>query len=146
MSTMWFIIIIFALLAVIPVLIAYTILNTRDLDLKRAMEALELRFKGVDQLEQRTLDLREQISKVRVSVDGLDESFRNLNGKMNYRIKAEGERERKRREKEQEPDDDQVPVEQQELPFPVPPYPPHPGGNGLPISPTPPKRRFGEIL
>ena len=145
MSTTVSIIIIFALLAIIPVLIAYTILNTRDLDLKRALEALELRFKGLDLLDQRTVELREQIAKVKVMVDGLDESFRNLNGKMSYRIKAESDRERKRREKEEAENEEQVPVEQQSLPFPFPPPPLPQGGNGLPIQTQEPKRRFGDL-
>ncbi len=140
MTQTTFIIIIMALLAIVPDLIVFTVLHARDVELKRAIDALDSIKKAYEIMDARTAEQRESIAKLNVEQRGLDESFRAFYAKMASRIRYEEKAPRKPPKDEEEEAGPQVPVEQQQIPFPMFSQP----GNGLPIQ-TQPKRKFGSL-
>jgi sensor histidine kinase YesM len=143
MSSLPFICAIAALLCIIPTLIVYTILHSRDLELKRAIDSLNSFKNSYDVLEARTVEHREQIAKLNVKTESLDESFRAMNGKITSRTRWEDRKIKREEEAERKAEEEagNVPVEQQLIPFPGVPVP----GNGLPIQQQRRSRKFGEM-
>ena len=138
-----FIIAISVLLCVIPTLIVYTVLHSRDLELKAAIDEVGKFKSNYDVLDARTVEHREQLAKLNVKTEGLDESFRAMNGKITSRTRWEERRLKKEEEAaaKAEGEPEQIPVEQMTMPFPPVPSP----GNGLPITQQRRTRRFGEM-
>jgi len=144
MGNIVYLLVIFALFAILPAVAVGYALLVKILSAERRIDSLDSRRAQIEVIETEVSSLRRDLETAKARMISLDESLSFLNNKWNARSKSEAQAERRNREKEEKENDEQgaiyengKPVAvQQAIEFPFPQQKP---------AVAPRSRRFGEI-